>query len=69
MLGRLREALYLQRLGGGQSARVPAALSPRERVAVAALDDLLKGLVGFGVALREGPGRAVAALPWIPVVR
>lgn len=68
LLDRLRDAFYLQSLGNGQSAEGRATLSPRERVAVAALGDLLKGLVGFGVALREGPGRAVAALPWIPVV-
>ncbi|MGH7567094.1 MAG: signal peptide peptidase SppA [Gemmatimonadota bacterium] len=68
LLDRLRDALYLQKLGGGRSAGVTATLSPRERVAVAALGDLVRGLVGFGVALREGPGRAVAALPWIPIV-
>jgi hypothetical protein len=44
-------------------------MSPRERAAAAALSELAEGVAGFGVALRQGPGRAVAALPWIPVVR
>ncbi|HYO45800.1 MAG TPA: signal peptide peptidase SppA [Gemmatimonadota bacterium] len=69
LLDRLRDALYLQRLGGARSAGAPASMSPRERAAVLALGDLVKGLAGFGVALRQGPGRAVAALPWIPAVR
>lgn len=69
LLDRLRDALYLRKLGGARSAGGPASLSPRERAAVVALGDLVRGLAGIGVALREGPGRAVAALPWIPAVR
>jgi protease-4 len=69
LLDKLRQAFYLRQFGGERAAGMPAALSPRERAAVIALGDLARGLAGFGVALREGPGRAVAALPWIPVVR
>ncbi|CAN5896665.1 signal peptide peptidase SppA [soil metagenome] len=69
LLDRLRDVLYLQKLGGARSTGVSASLSPRERAAVVALGDLVRGLAGFGAALRQGPGRAVAALPWIPVVR
>ena len=45
------------------------ALSARERAAVFALGDLVRGLSGFGVALRHDPGRAIAALPWVPEIR
>lgn len=69
LLDRLRDAFYLRELGGARSGGRLASMSPRERAAAAALSELAEGVAGFGVALRQGPGRAVAALPWIPVVR
>jgi hypothetical protein len=45
------------------------ALSARERAAAFALGDLVQGLTGFAVALRHDPGRAIAALPWVPEIR
>lgn len=67
LIDRLRDALYLQ--GIGTRATSPAvAVSSRERVAVAVLGELVTGATGLGVALREGPGRVVAALPWVPTV-
>lgn len=69
LLDRLRDAFYLRELGGARSGGRLASMSPRERAAAAALSELAEGVAGFGVALRQGPGRVVAALPWIPVVR
>jgi protease-4 len=66
LLDRLREALYLQKLGGG---RAGGALSPRQRLALSALGELARGMTGIGVALRDGPGRAIAAMPWVPTIR
>jgi protease-4 len=68
-LDRLRELLYLRQLGGARGADAGASLSPRQRLALEALGDLAQGMAGFGVALREGSGRAIAAMPWIPSIR
>jgi protease-4 len=67
LLDRLRDALYLRQLGG---SRVGIdATSARQRAIAAVLGEMTEGLSGFGVALRQGPGRAIAALPWVPAVR
>jgi hypothetical protein len=67
LLDRLREAFYLRRLGGA-SAGIDAA-SARQRAIAAVLGEMAEGLSGFGVALRQAPGRAIAAMPWVPTVR
>ena len=69
LVDRLREAFYLRELGGARAGRTDATLSPRQRAALAVLAELAEGATGFGVAFREGSGRAIAALPWVPVVR
>lgn len=69
LLDRLRDALYLRELGGGRVAVGPVAQSARQRAIAAVFGELAEGMSGFGVALRQGPGRAIAALPWIPLVR
>lgn len=68
LLDRMRDAMYLRGLGvrAGAAAASP---SPRERAAVLALGDLVRGLAGFSVALRHDPGRAMTALPWVPEIR
>ena len=65
LLDRMRDAMFLRQLGAAR-AGAPTA---RERAAVFALGDLVRGLSGFGVALRQDPGRAIAALPWVPEIR
>jgi protease-4 len=68
-LDRLRELLYLRELGGSRGGGTWASLTPRQRLALGALGDLAQGMAGFGAALREGSGRAIAAMPWIPSIR
>jgi hypothetical protein len=46
-----------------------ATPTTRERAALLALGDLVRGLSGFAVALRHDPGRAMTALPWVPEIR
>jgi protease-4 len=65
ILDRMRDAMYLRQLGAAR-AGAPTA---RERAVVFALGDLVRGLSGFAVALRHDPGRAIAALPWVPEIR
>ncbi|HJU87512.1 MAG TPA: signal peptide peptidase SppA [Gemmatimonadota bacterium] len=65
ILDRMRDAMVLRGLG---EARVGAPTA-RERAAAFALGDLVRGLAGFAVALRHDPGRAIAALPWVPEIR
>jgi protease-4 len=65
ILDRMRDAMYLRQLGAAR-ADAPTA---RERAIVFALGDLVRGLSGFAVALRHDPGRAIAALPWVPEIR
>jgi protease-4 len=67
LLDRLRDAFYLRQLGGASAGM--DATSARQRAIAAVLGELAEGLSGFGVALRQGPGRAIAALPWVPAVR
>ena len=66
LLDRLRDALSLQRMGAGRAADPAPA---RQRAIAAVLGELAEGFAGFGVALRQAPGRAITALPWIPVIR
>jgi protease-4 len=68
LLERLRDAFYLRGVGAAASGPAVVSLSPRQRAAIAALAELAEGAAGFGVALRNGSGRAIAALPWVPVV-
>jgi protease-4 len=68
-LDRLRELLYLRELGGSRGGGTWASLTPRQRLALGALGDLAQGMAGFGAALREGSGRAIAAMPWVPSIR
>ena len=65
LLDRMRDAMYLRQLGTARAG----APSARERAALFALGDLVRGLTGFAVALRHDPGRAIAALPWVPEIR
>ena len=65
LLDRMRDAMVLRQLGAGRAG----APSARERAVVYALGDLVRGLSGFAVALRHDPGRAIAALPWVPEIR
>jgi protease-4 len=65
LLDRMRDAMYLRQLGAARAG----APSTRERAVVYALGDLVRGLSGFAVALRHDPGRAIAALPWVPEIR
>ena len=65
LLDRMRDAMYLRQLGAARAG----APSARERAVVYALGDLVRGLSGFAVALRHDPGRAIAALPWVPEIR
>ena len=65
LFDRMRDAMYLRQVGAARGG----ALSARERAAVFALGDLVRGLSGFAVALRHDPGRVIAALPWVPEIR
>jgi protease-4 len=66
LLDRMRDAMYLR--GIGATAAAPAAPTARERAALLALGDLVRGLSGLAVALRHDPGRAMTALPWVPEI-
>jgi protease-4 len=65
LLERMRDAIYLRGLGAARAATP----TTRERAALLALGDLVRGLSGFAVALRHDPGRAMTALPWVPEIR
>jgi protease-4 len=65
ILDRMRDAMVLRGLGDTRGG-TPSA---RERAVAFALGDLVRGLTGFAVALRHDPGRAIAALPWVPEIR
>jgi protease-4 len=67
LLDRLRDAFYLRQLGASRAGL--DATSARQRAIAAVLGEMAEGLSGLGVALRQGPGRAIAALPWVPAVR
>jgi len=68
LLDRLRDALFLRQLGGGRAAVRPDGAG-RQRAIAAVLGELAEGFAGVGIALRQAPGRAITALPWIPVIR
>ena len=65
LLDRMRDAMVLRQMGAARGG----ALSARERAAALALGDNVRGLSGYAVALRHDPGRAIAALPWVPEIR
>ena len=65
LFDRMRDAMVLRQLSGARAG----APSARESAVVYALGDLVRGLSGFAVALRHDPGRAIAALPWVPEIR
>ena len=66
LMDRLREAFALRSFGGAAS---PPATDPRARGIALVAAELSRGLAGFAVAFRQGPGRPIAALPWIPEIR
>ena len=66
LMDRLREAFALRSFGGAAS---PPATDPRARGIAFVAGELSRGLAGFAVAFRQGPGRPIAALPWIPEIR
>ncbi|MGH7550161.1 MAG: signal peptide peptidase SppA [Gemmatimonadota bacterium] len=67
LVERLRDALALRSLGEGAAPR--AAAGVEQAMALAALGKMGDMVTGLAAALREGPMRPLAVLPYVPDIR
>ena len=66
LMERLRDALALRSIGEGAG---PRTAGMEKALARTALAELGEAVTGFAAAVREGPMRPLAVLPYVPVIR